>query len=78
MLGYIRGKYNIIPVPDSEVTLNAADLLSAATEEKRSLLEQLRGMLDETSRTKQLERKSQESQFLRDDLSNIPLLIYIG
>lgn len=78
MLGYIRGKYNIVPVPDSEVTLNAADLLSAATEEKRALLEQLRGTLEETSRTRQLERKSQESQFLRDDLANVPLLIYIG
>jgi hypothetical protein len=78
MLGYVRGKYNIVPVPGSEVSLNASELLSAATEEKRSLLEQLRGTLDEASRTKQLERKSQESQFLRDDLSNVPLLIYIG
>lgn len=78
MLGYIRGKYNVVPVPGSEVTLNAQELLNAATEEKRSLLEQLRDTLEETSRTKQLERKSQESQYLRDDLTNVPLLIYIG
>ena len=78
MLGYIRGKYQTVPVPGAEVTLNGSDLLSAASSEKTSLLEQLRGTLEETSRRNQLERKAQESQFLRDDLSNVPMLIFIG
>jgi hypothetical protein len=78
MLGYIRGKYQTVPVPGAEVTLNGSDLLSAASSEKTSLLEQLRGTLEETSRRNQLERKAQESQFLRDDLSNVPMVIFIG
>ena len=78
MLGYIRGKYQTVPVPGAEVTLNGGDLLSAASSEKTSLLEQLRGTLEETSRKNQLERKSQESQFLRDDLTNVPMVIFIG
>jgi hypothetical protein len=78
MLGYIRGKYQTVPVPGAEVTLNGSDLLSAASSEKTSLLEQLRETLEETSRKNQLERKAQESQFLRDDLSNVPMVIFIG
>jgi hypothetical protein len=78
MLGYIRGKYQTVPVPGAEVTLNGSDLLSAASSEKTSLLEQLRETLEETSRRNQLERKAQESQFLRDDLSNVPMVIFIG
>jgi len=78
MLGLIRGKYQSVPVPGAEVTLNQADLLSGARDEKTALLEQLRGTLEETSRKNQLERKSQESQFLKDDLNSVPMLIYIG
>jgi hypothetical protein len=78
MLGYIRGKYSQVPVPGAEVTLNAADLLAAASAEKEALLTQLRGTLEETSRKNQLERKSQESEFLKTDFSNVPMLIYIG
>ncbi len=78
MLGYIRGKYQTVPVPGAEVTLNGSDLLSAASSEKTSLLEQLRGTLEETSRKNQLERKSQESEFLKTDLTNVPMVIYIG
>ena len=78
MLGYIRGKYQSVPVPGAEVTLNQADLLSAASAEKLALLEQLRGTLEETSRKNQLERKSQESQFLKDDLNSVPMVIYIA
>ncbi|MDB4343419.1 hypothetical protein OAA15_00200 [bacterium] len=78
MLGLIRGKYQNVPVPGAEVTLNSADLLSGAIAEKTALLEQLRGTLEETSRKNQLERKSQESEFLNNDLDNVPMLIYIG
>ena len=78
MLGYIRGKYHTVPVPGAEVTLNSGDLLTAATVEKAALLEQLRGTLEETSRKNQLERKAQESQFLKEDLDSVPMLIYIG
>jgi hypothetical protein len=78
MLGYVRGKYQTVPVPGAEVTLNGSDLLSAASSEKTSLLEQLRGTLEETSRKNQLERKSQESEFLKSDLTNVPMVIYIA
>jgi len=78
LLAYIRGKYTTVPVPGSEATLNQADLLADARSEKEALLTNLREMLDQTSRQSQLERKSNESRFLKDTLSDIPMTVYIG
>jgi len=77
-LAYIRGKYSIIPVPGDETTLNQADLLTDARAEKASLLEKLRGDLDQTTRQSQLERKQAENIAMKSTLDNIPLMIYIG
>ena len=78
MLGYIRGKYSSIPIPDSEITLNQSDLISAATAEKNALIERLRAYFDETSRDKLLERRANENDFLQKELNKVPYTIYIG
>ena len=78
MLGYVRGKYGTVPIPGAEVTLNQSDLISAATSEKTSLIERLRTYLDETSRSKLLERKALESENVIKDLSAVPYTIYIA
>jgi hypothetical protein len=78
MLGYVRGKYGTVPIPGAEVTLNQSDLITAATSEKTALLERLRTYLGETSRTKLLEKKAQETEFLQKDLSAVPYTIFIG
>ena len=78
MLGYVRGKYGSIPIPGAEATLNQSDLISAATAEKTALIERLRAYLEETSRTKLLEKKANEAEFLQKDLAASPYTIYIG
>ncbi len=78
MLGYIRGKYETIPIPNAEITLNQADLIAAAREEKEALLASLRGFFDETSREKLLERRTMESNFVMEELDRVPRVIYIG
>ena len=78
MLGYVRGKYSTIPIPDSNVTLNQSDLIAAATSEKNALIEKLRGYFDETSRKSLLERKSQEGDFKQQELNKVPMTIFIG
>lgn len=78
MLGYIRGKYSTIPIPNADVTLNQSDLLSSATADRAALIERLRAYLDETSRSKLLEKKANEAEFLQKDLNNVPRVIYIG
>lgn len=78
MLGYVRGKYTTVPVPGSEATLNQADLLSDARSEKDALITQLRDMLEQTSRQKQMENKALEGENLSKTLTNVPMTIYIG
>ena len=78
MLGYVRGKYETIPIPNAEITLNQADLISAAREEKEALLASLRAFFDETSREKLLERRTMESNFVMEELDRVPRVIYIG
>ena len=78
MLGYIRGKYETIPIPNAEITLNQADLIAAAREEKEALLASLRAFFDETSREKLLERRTMESNFVMEELDRVPRVIYIG
>lgn len=78
LLAYVRGKYQTVPVPGSEATLNQADLLTDARAEKESLIVNLRDMLDQTSRQSQLERKANEGDNLKKTLGEVPMTIYIG
>jgi len=76
ILAYVRGKYSTVPIPGAEVTLNQQDLLTDARAEKLALLEQLRAMLDQTSRKTQLEQQATEADFAQKQLANVPLPIY--
>jgi hypothetical protein len=78
MLAYIRGKYQVVPVPGSEATLNQADLLADARSEKTELLASLREMLDQSSRGKQLEAQAKEAEDVQNTLKTIPMTIFVG
>jgi hypothetical protein len=77
MLGSIRGKYLTIPIPGAETTLDHVRLLAEAKEEKAKLIEEIKLLLDETTRLKQLERKNQEAQQTQETFVKVPNAIYI-
>ena len=78
LLGYVRGKYQQVPIPGAEVSLNQGDLISAATTEKAALIDKLRNDLDENSRKLQLQRKAEEADAMGKTLDQVPLPIYIA
>jgi hypothetical protein len=78
MLGYNRGKYSTVPIPDREVTLNQADLLASSTADRAALIERLRGYFDSTSKQSLLERRSLESDFRNKEIANVPMVIFCG
>ena len=78
LLAYVRGKYQTVPVPGSEATLNQADLLADARSEKTALLTQLRETLTSTGRSAQLDAQAKESEDVENILKSIPMTIYIG
>ena len=77
MLANVRGKYSSVPIPGAEVTTNAEALRGEAATEKVLLIDELKLMLEESSRSKYLERQSNEAQNVQDTLSKVPYPIYI-
>ena len=78
MLGGIRGKYQTIPIPGSDTTLDYSRLLSEAADEKRDLVDTLRADLLELSRVKQLERQNEEADYAQSNYDKIPFQIFVG
>ena len=78
MLGYVRGKYQTVPIPGSEITLNQSDLITAATSERTALIDRLRTYFDTTSRKTLLANKAEEAESQNKILNDVPMVIYIG
>ena len=78
LLGAIREKYNTIPIPGGETTLDGAQLRAEANTEKENLITQLRENLDEVSRKKIFENKAAEANQQMEMLQKAPLAIYVG
>ena len=78
MLGSVRGKYQSVPIPGDTTVLDFARLLSEASAEKTTLIEELKTFLEETTRVKQLERQNQEAQLTQETFYKVPYQIYIG
>lgn len=78
MLGYVRNKYSSIPIPNAEVTLNGADLVSQGQTEKEALITQLREFLDKMTKEQMLTRQNAESTQMNEILAKVPLKIYVG
>jgi hypothetical protein len=77
-LGIIRQKYQTIPIPNSEITLDGAELRQEAQTEKDALLENLREMLMQAGKFNQLERQAEMAEQLNTALKGYPLYIYVG
>ena len=78
MLGAVRAKFSSVPIPNSEITLDGADLRSEAATEKEVLISELRENLEATSRKALLEAQKDESEFMEQTLNRVPRAIYIG
>jgi len=77
-LGLIRGKYATIPIPDSETTLDGAELRQEAATEKEALLENLREMLEQAGKFHQMEKQAEMTEQMMNSLKGVPLFIYYG
>ena len=69
MLGSIRGKYQSLPIPGAETTLDYSRLLSEAAAEKTTLIEQLRADLEKSTTQAQIERTTAENLSRQDGFS---------
>ena len=78
MLGAIREKYNTVPIPGSEVSLDGAALRAEAQTEKDSLIEQLRENLNEVSKKQRMENEASMVEQQQQIMNRVPIAIYVG
>ncbi len=78
MLGYVRGKYSTVPIPNSEVTLNGSELVTQGQSEKDALITQLREFLEKMTKESMVTRQQAENDAMNEVLSRIPTKIYVG
>jgi hypothetical protein len=75
-LGNIRSKYQTLPIPNGELTLDGPELRQEAQEMKTSLLENLREMLGQSGKFYQMEKQAEMTEQLITSLKSVPLFIY--
>ena len=73
LLGLIRSKFNSVPIPGAELTLNGSDLVSQGREDQENLRTKLAEMLDELTYSKMLEDEAAASENLTRILKGIPI-----
>ena len=78
MLGAVREKYNTVPIPGSEVSLDGAALRAEAQTEKDNLIEQLRENLNEVSKKVRMENEAAMVDQQQQIAQKVPLNIYVG
>lgn len=78
LLGAIRAKYQSIPIPGGETSLDGDALRSEAQQEKEQLITELREDLEVTSRSTTSEQLNQVSDNLQENLRKVPNFLYIG
>lgn len=77
LLGLIRGKMLQIPVPDSEVSLNYAELLVEGKEQQSALKEEIREFLDSIVSSEALKREGEILDVTDKYLKKTPLKLYL-
>jgi hypothetical protein len=78
ILGQVRGKFAVVPIPGESVSLNAAELLSQARTEMNQLRDELKVILDDTTYDKLAAIDSSMQDSGRKVLENVPAGIYVG
>jgi hypothetical protein len=78
MLGYIRSKFDTIPIPGETVKLNGATLVTEAKAEQKDLKEELNKVLDDTTYDKLMEKDAAIADSAFKLNTTIPSLIFVG
>lgn len=77
MLGRVRSKYDSIPIPNADVSLDGDTLLSESSDEKENLVTELKEDLEETTTDRALEKELERAQKLNEIHQFAPLKIYV-
>jgi hypothetical protein len=72
LLGLVRSKFQSIPIPNAELSLNGESLISEAREDKEKLTTQLKEFLDTLTNSKLMEQQALLAENMQKQLKYIP------
>jgi len=78
MLGQIRSKFGVIPIPGNNVNLNGDKLITESREEQKMLREELQKVLDELTYQKITEMQTTMAKSVQEMAKTYPYFIYQG
>tara|TARA_R100000808_G_C2150473_1_gene159206 strand:+ start:63 stop:1331 length:1269 start_codon:yes stop_codon:yes gene_type:complete len=78
ILGQVRGKFAVVPIPGESVTLNHAELLGQAKAEQDQLREELKTLLEDMTYDKLAAADSSMQDSAKKVLENVPAGIFVG
>lgn len=78
ILGGIRSKFSVVPIPNSNVTLNGPSLIAEGKEEMAKLVEDIRKDFDELVYNNLVKKDKELVKDAIETLSAVPFPIYIG
>lgn len=73
ILGLVRSKFQTVPIPNAELTLNGESLLSQAREDKDKLATQLQEFLAQLTDQKMMEAQASIAEMVQKQLRYIPM-----
>jgi hypothetical protein len=73
LLGLIRSKFSSIPIPNADLQLNGADLVSQGRDDKEKLQTQMKEFLENMTKAKLLENDALAAENLNKQLRYIPM-----
>tara|TARA_B100000287_G_scaffold434616_1_gene499580 strand:+ start:910 stop:2130 length:1221 start_codon:yes stop_codon:yes gene_type:complete len=78
LLGIIRSKYQTMPIPNGEVTMDGEGLKAEGREEKQLLLDELKEFLESVTLTERSRAEQEQAEAQQQVLNKSPLKIYLG
>ena len=78
MLGHTRSKFQSIPIPGNDITMNGTDLVSQAKEEQVALRDEFKELLDEMTYGKLIEGDAELLENSNRIQGHIPMPIFVG
>jgi hypothetical protein len=76
-LGNIRSKYDMLPIPNSEIRLDGETLRQEGQQDAERLIDQLRETLEESGKAKQMEKQKENELNMQEILRLAPMPIFI-
>jgi hypothetical protein len=77
LLGFIRSKYESIPIPNAEIRMDGDQLRREAATEKEALIKELQETLTKAGYHEQMKMQSETIEHQSNILNKVPLPIYI-